>query len=57
MLDHVSSVVSHFKGKIYSWDVVNEAMAETPSDYGDGLSQSIWKKIATSTSTTYDYID
>jgi endo-1,4-beta-xylanase len=34
MIRHVSSVVSHWKGKISQWDVVNEAFADGP---GGGL--------------------
>jgi endo-1,4-beta-xylanase len=55
--EHIATVVGHFKGRVHSWDVLNEAMAWNPSDNGDGLTKSIWKRIATSPSTTYDYID
>jgi endo-1,4-beta-xylanase len=38
--DHISTVVGRYKGKIQSWDVVNEALDE------DGtLHQSLWYKI------------
>ncbi|KUI63459.1 Endo-1,4-beta-xylanase 1 [Cytospora mali] len=45
MVNHITNVVTHFKGKCYAWDVVNEAI------YADGTfrgqtsaSQSLWYK-------------
>jgi endo-1,4-beta-xylanase len=31
MLNHVSTVAAHYRGRIYSWDVVNEAFADGTS--------------------------
>jgi endo-1,4-beta-xylanase len=42
--DHITAVVSRYKGKIYAWDVVNEAVA----DHGDStnfLRNSEWLRI------------
>jgi endo-1,4-beta-xylanase len=38
MHDHISKVAGHFAGKVYSWEVVNEAV----DDSGTKLRDSIW---------------
>jgi endo-1,4-beta-xylanase len=39
---HINEVVGRYKGKIYAWDVVNEAIADNSNEY---LRNSIWYKI------------
>lgn len=40
--DHIQTVVNHFKGKIYAWDVVNEAIDDDSTKF---LRNSMWYKI------------
>ena len=40
--DHITTVVNHYKGKIYAWDVVNEAVSDKPDEY---LRNSQWLQI------------
>lgn len=43
MTDHIRQTVGHFKGKIASWDVVNEPLADYDTAAGvDGLRKHIW---------------
>jgi endo-1,4-beta-xylanase len=42
--DHITAVVSRYKGKIYAWDVVNEAIADD-SDSTKFLRNSVWYRI------------
>jgi endo-1,4-beta-xylanase len=43
MRDHIQTVVSRYKGKIKSWDVVNEAIADGPGT--NVLRNSLWLEI------------
>ncbi|HEV2480668.1 MAG TPA: endo-1,4-beta-xylanase [Puia sp.] len=40
--DHITAVVGRYKGKIYAWDVVNEAVADDSAHY---LRPSLWYRI------------
>ncbi|RZK28134.1 MAG: endo-1,4-beta-xylanase, partial [Hymenobacter sp.] len=40
--DHIDTVVKRYKGKLYAWDVVNEAIADNPKEF---LRDSDWYKI------------
>lgn len=40
--DHIHTVVGRYKGKIYAWDVVNEAVSDKPGEY---LRSSAWLRI------------
>ena len=40
--DHITTVVNRYKGRIYAWDVVNEAISDKPDEY---LRPSEWLKI------------
>lgn len=40
--DHIFNVVSRYKGKIYAWDVVNEAIDDNPKNF---LRNSLWYQI------------
>ncbi|WP_443747376.1 endo-1,4-beta-xylanase [Asticcacaulis solisilvae] len=50
---YVVNVVSHFRGKVYAWDVVNEAAADSGADVGGGAYRdSRWHQVLGP-----DYID
>ncbi|HEY4326913.1 MAG TPA: endo-1,4-beta-xylanase [Mucilaginibacter sp.] len=40
--DHITTVVNRYKGKIYAWDVVNEAIADDSTKF---LRNSLWYQI------------
>ncbi len=44
LTDHVRTVVGHFRGRIHSWDVVNEAV-NPPDGRPDGLRNSPWLRL------------
>ena len=45
MVNHITQTVGHFKGKIASWDVVNEPLADFDAPAAaDGLRQHVWYK-------------
>jgi endo-1,4-beta-xylanase len=56
MINHINTVLAHFKGRVFSWDVINEAFADGSSGAGD------WKKSLRTNSGWYqalgeDYVE
>jgi len=41
LTEHIQTVAGHFRGKLHSWDVVNEAV-NPPDGLPDGLRKTIW---------------
>lgn len=45
MVDHITNVMSHYRGKLSQWDVINEPMSDDETDYANqnlGLRQQVW---------------
>lgn len=40
--DHITAVISRFKGTVYAWDVANEVISDKPGEY---FRPSLWYKI------------
>jgi endo-1,4-beta-xylanase len=39
---HISTVMTHYKGQVFAWDVVNEAISDTQTGTGTAMKDSIW---------------
>jgi endo-1,4-beta-xylanase len=47
LITHVRTVMGHYRGRVYSWDVLNEAMADNPphpEDWRASLRETPWLK-------------
>src|SRR5580698_1265207 len=40
--DHITTVVSHYQGEVFAWDVVNEAVSDSQTGTGAVMKDSIW---------------
>ncbi|TLP60975.1 PHB depolymerase family esterase [Microbispora triticiradicis] len=57
MIDHINGVMSHYKGKIYAWDVVNEAYDDSSGGRRDSNLQRTgndWIEVAFRTARAAD---
>ncbi len=44
LVNHIETVAGHYKGRIHSWDVVNEAI-NVPDGLPNGMRNSPWQKV------------
>ncbi|GAA2863697.1 beta-xylanase [Actinoplanes cyaneus] len=56
MIDHINGVMAHYRGKLYAWDVVNEAFAENGSRRSSNLQSTgnDWIEVAFRTARAAD---
>lgn len=40
--DHINTVVTHYQGQVFAWDVVNEAVSDSQPGTGTAMKDSIW---------------
>src|SRR5580698_131169 len=40
--DHINTVVTHYQGQVFAWDVVNEAVSDSQTGTGTVMKDSIW---------------
>jgi len=63
MAEHIDAVAGHFAGKVYSWDVINEAIEDSianPSDWKAALRKTPWYKAFANGApgeNGHDYVD
>jgi uncharacterized protein (TIGR03437 family) len=39
---HITTVMTHYQGQVFAWDVVNEAVSDTQTGTGTAMKDSIW---------------
>lgn len=40
--DHIQTVMAHYRGQMYAWDLVNEAVSDQATGIGTDLRDSLW---------------